>query len=85
MGFPVGNKGAEKIAHVVKTSEVDLAILLPFIPLSTDHKPLILGCIQRHRKTQIRGRDKQGKENEGTGRRGEEGLPGNDRELASSR
>lgn len=60
MRLPLGDKEVEEIPHVMETSEVDLAVLLPSIPLSMDHIPLVLRSIGRSGK-RSRKRKKKGK------------------------
>lgn len=40
--LPGGDEGAEDVAHVVEPREVDVAVLLPLVPLPLDRVPLVL-------------------------------------------
>lgn len=40
--LPGGDEGVEEIPHVVEAREVDMAVLLPLVPLALDRVPLIL-------------------------------------------
>lgn len=48
VGLPVGDEGAENVPRLMEAGEVDLAVLLPLVPLPMDFVPIVerfVGCL----------------------------------------